>query len=59
MDLATLHPKQFKWTEDDEKRFRMLIDAIVKKSSLHLPDPTKEFYVQTDASQNCGAGDPF
>ena len=59
MDLATLHPKQFKWTEDHEKRFRMLIDAIVQNSSLHLPDPTKEFYVQTDASQNCGAGRVF
>ena len=59
MDLATLHPKQFKWTEDYEKRFRMLIDAIVKNSSLHLPDPTKEFFVQTDASQNCGAGRVF
>ena len=59
MDLAILHPKQFKWTDDHEKRFRMLIDAIVENSSLHLPDPTKEFYVQTDASQNCGAGRVF
>ena len=59
MDLATLHPKQFKWTEDHEKRFRTLIDSIVQNSSLHLPDPTKEFYVQTDASQNCGAGRVF
>ncbi len=55
MELATLHPKQFKWTDDHEKRFRQVIDAIVQNSSLHLPDPTKEFYVQTDASQNCGA----
>jgi hypothetical protein len=59
MELATLHPKQFKWTDDHEKRFRQLIDAIVQNSSLHLPDPTKEFYVQTDASQNCGAGRVF
>ena len=59
MDLATLHPKQFKWTEDHERRYRQLIDAIIEYSSLHLPDPTKEFYVQTDASQNCGAGRVF
>ena len=59
MDLATLHPKQFKWTDDHERRYRQLIDAIIANSSLHLPDPTKEFFVQTDASQNCGAGRVF
>ena len=59
MDLTVLHPKQFKWTDDHEKRFRLLIDTIIQNSSLHLPDPTKEFFVQTDASQNCGAGRVF
>jgi hypothetical protein len=59
MDLATLHPKQFNWTEDHEKRYPQLINAIIANSSSHIPDPTKEFNVQIDVSQNCGAGCVF
>ena len=59
MELGELHPTQFKWTEFHEKCFRTIIDRLCKYGVLHLPDPTKPYYVQTDASQLCGAGRVF
>jgi len=59
MELANVHPKTFKWTTDHEIKLRTLIDEICRKSQLYLPDPKKRFYVQTDSSQNCGAGRIF
>jgi len=59
MELSTVHPKQFKWTDEHEKTFRTLIDCICKNSTLYLPDPKKPYYVQTDASDYCGAGRVF
>ena len=59
MDMTTLHPKQFKWTELLEKCFRKLISEMCAHATLHLPDPTKPYYVQTDASDRCGAGRVF
>ena len=56
MELGSIHPKQFKWTDTHELCFRTLISHICKNSVLHLPDPTKPYYVQTDASQYAGAG---
>ena len=53
MELTTVHPKQYKWTEDHEASFRALIAAICKNAVLHLPDPEQPYYVQTDASDYC------
>jgi hypothetical protein len=59
--LSQIHPEIYRnfstpygTGKDHEKQFRQLIDIIIQNSSLHLPDPTKELFVQTDASQNCG-----
>ena len=56
MDMTTLHHKQFQWTKENEKDFRNLIDTLCKNAILYLPDPAKPYYVQTDASDYCGAG---
>ena len=56
MDLSTLHPKEFKWTAAHESLFRKLIKQIITHATVYLPDPTKPYYVQTDASSYCGAG---
>ena len=58
-ELSTLHPKQFKWETKHEIAFKKLIQAMVEHTSLNLPDPNKPFYVQTDASEYCGAGRVF
>ena len=39
MDLATVHCRQFKWTQFHEDCFRQLLDQICKNATLHLPDP--------------------
>jgi hypothetical protein len=59
MELTTLHPKQFKWTEKHTKLFKKIIQAIIDNSSLYLPRPNEPFFVQTDASNLCGAGRVF
>ena len=59
MELTTLKPKEFKWSEDYEKELRTLIDAICLHNSIHLPDPSLPYYIQTDASKIAGAGKIF
>jgi hypothetical protein len=59
MELTTLHPKQFKWTQQHDTAFTTLIQALIDNTSLNLPDPDKPFYVQSDASEYCGAGRVF
>ena len=59
MDLATLHHKQFKWTQEHDNSFYKLINLLITHTSLNVPDPEKPFYVQTDASDYCGAGRVF
>ena len=59
MDLSTLHAKEFKWTPEHETLFRKLIKQICTHATVHLPDPKKPYYVQTDASNYCGAGKLF
>ena len=59
MELGSVHPKCFKWTEALERNFREIITAMCNNSILHLPDPTKPYYVQTDASQYAGSGRVF
>jgi len=59
MDLSTLHPSQFKWNQIHQKAFESMIEAIQVNTSLNLPDPSKPFFVQTDASDVAGAGRVF
>ena len=59
LELGGLHGKQFKWTRLHDLHFYKLIRAMVTHTELHLPDPNKPFYVQTDASEFCGAGRVF
>ena len=56
MDLALLHPKQFIWDKSHQKSFDKMIKSLIEHSSLYLPQPDKPFFVQTDASDVCGAG---
>ena len=58
-ELTQLHHKQFKWLPIHDKSFQDMIKAIENFTSLTLPDPSKPFYVQTDASDYCGAGRIF
>jgi len=57
--LGNLNPKQFKWTADLEKKFRLLIKTVCDNASLYLPDPSKKIYVQSDASTHCAGGRVF
>jgi hypothetical protein len=59
LELTTQHHKQFKWTQEHDIAFYKLIDLLVTHTSLNIPDPAKPFYVQTDASDYCGAGRVF
>ena len=59
MELGSVHPKCFKWSNELEEKFRTIIDAMCKNAILHLPDPSKPYYVQTDASQYAGSGRVF
>ena len=59
MDLAQLHPKQFKWESIHTKSFKEMIQSIIDNCSLILPQPNEPFFVQTDASDVCGAGRVF
>ena len=59
MDLSTLHPSQFEWKDTHQKAFESMIDAIQTHTSLNLPDLSKPFFVQTDASDVAGAGRVF
>ena len=59
LELAAVHPKQFKWKQEHDHAFYKLIELIVTHTSLNIPDPDKPYYVQTDASDYCGAGRVF
>jgi hypothetical protein len=59
MDLSALHPTQFKWLLIHQQSFDNMIRAMKINTSLHLPDPKKPFFVQTDASDVAGAGRVF
>ena len=59
MDLTSLHPKQFKWEKEHQIQFQLMIDTLIENCSLHLPQPDEPFFVQTDASDVCGAGRIF
>ena len=56
MELANVHPTQFKFTEHHETLFRNLIKHICNNTSTYFPVPNKPFYIQTDASVYCAGG---
>ena len=56
MELTTLHPKEFICSENFEGLFCKLINKMCENSVLHKLDPSKPYYVQTDASDYSGAG---
>ena len=51
-----LHHKTFKWTEEMIDSFKTLKNCLSESTCLYVPDPSRPFYVQTDASFYCGAG---
>jgi hypothetical protein len=58
-ELSSLHHKQFKWSSEHQQRFNALINVIQNHTSLNSPDPSKPFYIQSDASDVAGAGRVF
>jgi len=56
MELASQHPKVFKFTTEHETMFRALIDHICENAQTYFPDPNLPFYLQTDASMYCAGG---
>ena len=59
LTLGTTNAKQFKWTDEVEKKYRLLISTICNNASLYVPDPSKKIYVQSDASMYCAGGRVF
>jgi len=48
---ATTRQDTIEWTPEVEKAFEELKLALARLTLLHLPDPTREFILETDASQ--------
>ena len=59
MELSTFYLSQFKWHAIHQKAFESMIDAIQTHTSLNLLDPSKPFFVQTDAPDVAGVGRVF
>ena len=47
---------EFKWTEQCQKFFELLKEALMKKPILKYPDPYEEYILYTDASKYAWAG---
>jgi hypothetical protein len=50
LDIVKKKHKSFKWTEGDEKSFKVLKEKITEQPILVLPDFGKTFQVRCDAS---------
>jgi hypothetical protein len=59
LELSSAHHKQFKWKQEHDTAFYKLIELLITHTSLNIPDPNRPYYVQTDASDYCGAGRVF
>lgn len=46
----TSKKNKFIWTEEDERIFNNIKQLFINTNTLHHPDPTRTFYLQTDAS---------
>jgi hypothetical protein len=49
-DIVKKKHKSFKWTEEAERRFKLMKDKITERSILVLPNFEKTFQVRCDAS---------
>ena len=49
--LGKTKPDKLKWTEEAQKSFESLKQALISKPVLTPPDTTKEYLIMTDASQ--------
>ena len=47
---------EFKWTEQCQKSFELLKEALMKEPILKYPDPHEEYILYTDASKYAWAG---
>lgn len=47
---------KFHWSEREEGAFKAIKRAFLRENYLEYPDVNKEFFLQTDASQNCIGG---
>ncbi len=45
-------PNRVEWGEKEEHAFQMLKNTLCKVPILQIPDPSKDFILQTDASEN-------
>ena len=59
LDLSMVRYQHFKWLPIHQEIFDTLIKSIVNYSALIIPDPDKDFYVQTDSSTYAAAGRVF
>jgi hypothetical protein len=50
LDIVKKKHKSSKWTEEDEKSFKVLKEKITEKPIMVLPDFGKTFQVRCDAS---------
>jgi len=57
MELASVkHYKQFILTDEHKAQITNLVQAVCDNAVTYFPDPSKPFYVQTDASMFCAGG---
>lgn len=55
VDLTKKNAK-YEWTEEHEKSFRVLRDALTSAPVLRAPDPSKDYILHTDASNVAMSG---
>ena len=56
LTVLTKKNAEFKWTEQCQKSFELLKEALMKEPILKYPDPHEEYILYTDASKYAWAG---
>ena len=56
MELSTIEPKKFKWTQDHEEKLRSLINIVCNNTKLYLPTVDQPFYINTSSTETCASG---
>ncbi len=56
MQMTQLPPREFKFLDHHEVKFRNIIEVISNNAKTYFPDKERPFYVQTDASMYCAGG---
>ena len=59
LEATKLHHTQFQWTDEMLEALEKLKSALSESTCLYVPNPDKPFFVQTDASFYCGAGQVY